>query len=461
MILGVAWILFLIFLLPHVGSIPYLDGNIDLVQAYDFYTGGFVQLADRWGSLHPPLKVFVVSTLFRLFGVHTWSYVVLGVIAGLVGISAMYGLARELFGRKVAGIAGIFIATSPLFLSVGIFALTDYLLTVWALMSLLMYAKKQYIWCSVFLAFSVLTKETALLLPFSIVVVEIGAWIAKKRVKRLQIIPIIAACSSFVVYAFWSNYLHGIGQRPWSDWIFTDTADKGAMYTTIHNVLTGRFINPYAKQNWLHLFVLNYIWLYGVFAAVGVMQWLMGVRIRQKEQMQRLNTHRVRAFTVYLIFGLMYAMFVLSFQTYTIPRYVLPVMPLILLSASWSIDILVRKWHRLQIPLFVLFVCIGVLALFTSSDPISRVIWGDTTWMGERLYNLRDHLSGNDGITYNMQYLSIVRERTRLIVRAQKDGRSIMSSGCSFLFPDPNNEKKLLDIFQFNRIPKDRWCTMP
>lgn len=413
MILGIAWVLFLIFLLPHIGSIPYLDGNIDFVQAYDFYSGGFTKLAQNWGSLHPPLKVFIVSLFFRLFGIHPWVYTLVGIIIGLVGIGAMYGLARTLFGRKEAGIAALLLATSPLFLSVGIFSLTDYLLTVWVLLSLLMYAKKYYVWCGVFLTYSVLTKETALLLPISMLFFR----------------PRLPAIFSLIVYAGWSWYLHSIGQRPWSDWIFTQTADKGAAFTIIHNLVTGRFLNPYAIQNWLHLFVLNYMWVVSALAVWGAFRWR-------------------RTLAVYLLFGAFYTISVLSFQTYTIPRYVLPIVPLILLLAAVSVR---------RIAMVVFLGAVTVLSLFTSTDPLSRAIWGETTWMGERLYNLRDNLSGNDGITYNLQYLAIVRERSRRMREAEKLGAPIMSRDCYFLFPDPNNEKKMIDILFLDRIT----CTTP
>jgi 4-amino-4-deoxy-L-arabinose transferase-like glycosyltransferase len=456
-----ACIIFLVLVAPHLPSIPYLDGNIDFVQAYDFYSGGFTQLAAHWGSLHPPLKTFLVSSIFGVFGMHTWTYTVVGIVFGIVGIAAMYWFTRALFGRRTAAVAGVLLGTCPLFLSVGIFSLTDYLLTVWVLFVLLTYIRGHYIWCGLLLLFSVLTKETALLLPVSILVVEVCIFIMERRITR-RLVPLLPVFISFFVYACWSWYLHSIGQRPWSDWIFTETANKGATFTIINNLITGTFINAYAKENWLHLFVLNYMWVYTVFAVSGGIWLLIRVLSRKsKRLLEVIVDKRTHALCVYLLFGFLYTISVLSFQTYTIPRYVLPVVPLILLLASRSISTVARRWRRLRIPFIVLFFCIGVLALYSSTDPLSRAIWGDTTWMGQRLYNLKDHLSGNDGITYNLQYLAIVQERSRLISRAQIEGNSIISGDCYFLFPDPNNEKIMLSILSLDRIPKNRWCIGP
>jgi len=41
-------LLFSFLFLPHITDIPYLDGNIDFVQCFDFYFGGFNEYFENW-----------------------------------------------------------------------------------------------------------------------------------------------------------------------------------------------------------------------------------------------------------------------------------------------------------------------------------------------------------------------------------------------------------------------------
>jgi hypothetical protein len=62
------------------------------------------------------------------------------------------------------------------------------------------------------------------------------------------------------------------------------------------------------------------------------------------------------------------------------------------------------------------------------------------------LYALPDHLSGNDGISYNLQYTRIVQIRTNKI---QKPNPKEMND-CFWLFPDPENDTKTMVILGLN-----------
>src|SRR3989338_1271938 len=118
---------FFIFYLPFLKVIPYLDGNIDFVQAHDFYTGGFTKYFQNWASVHPPLKIILSSMLFVFFGFGVFAYNLLGLIFGVLGMLGMFGLAKK-YGQKTAVFAVSFLVTSPLFLATSVFSLTDFIL---------------------------------------------------------------------------------------------------------------------------------------------------------------------------------------------------------------------------------------------------------------------------------------------------------------------------------------------
>src|SRR5258708_2985983 len=99
--------IFISLFLPFLFTIPYLDGNIDFVQSYDFYTGGFQRYFYQWGSVHPPLKLWLTDMLYYIFGIHTFSYNLVGPVFGLVGIFAIFGLAKTISNKSIAQISAI------------------------------------------------------------------------------------------------------------------------------------------------------------------------------------------------------------------------------------------------------------------------------------------------------------------------------------------------------------------
>jgi len=100
----------------------------------------------------------------------------------------------------------------------------------------------------------------------------------------------------------------------------------------------------------------------------------------------------------------------------------------------------------------VFVVMIVVLSLFRSIDPLSMYIWGMTDEFGETLYDLRGHSSGGDGVTYNMQYVSITDKRTALIRSIE---RSMVlpqiEKDCLTIFPDPRSDKITLRALGLNK----------
>lgn len=57
-------------------------------------------------------------------------------------------------------------------------------------------------------------------------------------------------------------------------------------------------------------------------------------------------------------------------------------------------------------------------------------------------------MAGNDGITYNIQYLLIAKERSKMIKNAK--GNELISGYCRWILPDPNNEVKMLKELKLN-----------
>lgn len=447
-------LVFLCLILPFSGVIPYLDGNIDFVKSYDFFSGGFEKLFQNWTSIHPPVKEFVVSLFFAIFSINSYSYTIIGSVFGVLGIVLFYSLISKLSDKKIAGIGIFILATNPLFISVGIFSLTDYILAIFIIGSFYFYLEKRYMLLLLFLNFSVLTKETGFLLPASMMLAEI---ILIKKTFSLKksgnILTLLILTTPFLTTYFWHIFLESQGKPLWSEWNFSTTANRGSIYTIIHNLTSFSFLNKYAYQNWLHLFILNFNWIYWLVFFIGILITPKKTLVHNLILAFSKPTQKDKVILSSTIFFLLYILTVLSFQTYTIPRYILPLIPFLIIAFSKSVQIIIErlkiKFNLILIPILLL----NVISLFFSVDPISTKIWGREKIFGENIYSLRRHFAGSDGITYNMQYATIVKKRTNEILKANI-ANIIFSEDCSWLFPDPNNDNKTMKILKLNINPR-------
>lgn len=425
--------------LPFVNSIPYLDGNIDFVKTYDFYEGGINQLFANWNSIHPPFKELLSSLSFSLFGISPFSYNVIGPLAGAVCLGFYFAFSKKFINESVAKIATLLLATSPLFVGVGVFSLTDFLVTVLIVASLYFYLSKRFAVFALCASLAVLTKETVLVFVFSIILPELLFYLKdRKNPSKLFILAI-----PFVALFSWFKFLEVSGKTPWGDWNFSEVAQRGTFYTIFYNLITFNFLNKYAYQNWQQLTILNFNWVYWVGMLVGIFP-LKNLKQKIKEVFAK-PTPRNKTFLSLFFFFILYFISVLSFQTYTIPRYGLPLVPIILLLLAYFLN---KKRF-----LFPLIAIITLLQLFFSLDPITRALWGKTKILGEDLYSLNTTLAGNDGITYNVQYLLLVKRRTQIIF-----SEGLGEQDCYWLFPDPNNDRKTARILKLENLSVVKRC---
>ena len=128
----------------------------------------------------------------------------------------------------------------------------------------------------------------------------------------------------------WYIFLKINGHGFWSDWNFSETSSRGPILTILTNIFSLKLFNQYAYQNWLQVMVLNFNWLFWIVIFAGAVVTFR----RYKEVLLFIKNKTV--FTL-LTFYLIYFAGVLSFQTYTIPRYALPLEPIFLTALAASI----------------------------------------------------------------------------------------------------------------------------
>ncbi len=449
-ILGV--LLFSVFFLPYIKTIPYLDGNIDFVKSHDFFEGGFTELFKNWSSVHPPLKEFLIYLSFRMFGVSAWSYNLLGYIFGTFGIIFYYLLAKNLFDKNIARIAVLLLSMSPLFLSVGVFFLTDYILTILFIISLYFYSKNKLLFYSITASLSYLAKETGLVLAVSVLLIELV--FIKRNFSKKKFINILIICIPFLVNLIWIYYIKSNNKALWSDWNFAETADRGTLFTIFNNLITFNFLNPYAYQNWRQLFILNFNWLYWLIFVSGIVIVSKSKKQGYLNLFQSIILNKTGLAIILTFAG--YFIAVLSFQTYTITRYGLPLIPILYLGTSWSLWIISKKYKVSQVYIYGILCIFVLITLFSSLDPISKSIWGSTKIINQGFYGVNRSLDGNDGITYNLQYLKVAKQRS--VYLTNPPDHEVSPDDCYWLIADPNNDFKTWNILGIDPYPITSKC---
>lgn len=416
--------LLLIFFFLFSNTFPFLDGNIDFVQSVNFYEKGLAGYFQLWASVHPPLKILLTGLFYKFFGLTTISYNLIGLIFAIVGVVSIFGLSKRLFGYRSARLSALLLATSPLYLSNAIFGLRDFLLTSLILAGLYSYSKSNYKLYALLISLAVLTKETALVLPLSVVAVEASGLLFYKKKSSLLII------SPFVVYGLWMILLKMNGQVAWNDYNFSSYANRGAIFTIIGNLFSLHFLNEYSTQHWLHLFALNFSWVYWLIII------FLGILLVIKKGLSNRGLSKTK--WVILLFFFAYLLTALTFPTYTIPRYVLPLIPITIIVLSGLAENRVFEKLPLKIAVYAILLFVGFSSLFFSVDPLSIRLWSQSEFFGEKVYNLRNSLAGNDGITYNLQYAYILHKRTQQIISASRQKVKLSYEECEKLFPDVN-----------------------
>lgn len=385
-------ILFILVYLPYVFLIPGGDGGAEFRTAYDLFHGHYFTSTNIY---HPPLKAALFALFFKLFGV--WSYGFVGLIMGSIGIYALFHLVKMLFDTKTAMLSSCLFALSGLYVVTAQFGMIDFLLTVFILVGLLLYSKQHYWWYGLVAALAVLTKETGIFFAISVFIVEL---MQRKR----NLLPLILP---FIAMLGWLFFLAFTGRHLWNAYNFSETQSHGSLYTMFYNVLTLHFLNPYAYENWMHLLIFNFNWLFTVLAVMAI-------------RYVSLEKHKKTFYVIGIFSGIFFIM-VLSFQTWTINRYVLPLLSFLYMLAAYGA---LKLRHTTFWVTFL--ISIALLSLSYSIDPLSNTIWPRRTVLNETFY-LKEELDGGDGLTYNLQYAAALRERNELVQQNRCDVPPLLS----------------------------------
>ena len=122
----------------------------------------------------PPVLFYTLALSFKLFGPTETAARLPNLIASLAGIAITYGMARELYDRRVATLAALFLALSPFDIQFAPTAFTDPLMVALALGASLAALKGYFLGAGLLAGLAVMTKPTAIF--FAPLLLVLGGW---------------------------------------------------------------------------------------------------------------------------------------------------------------------------------------------------------------------------------------------------------------------------------------------
>jgi len=111
----------------------------------------------------PPLVIYTLAGSLKAFGISRLTLRLPGMIASILTVPLVYGLARRAYGRRVALLAGLLVAISPFAILFAPTAFTDPWLTLWLVASAWTALAGQSFWAGLMLGLAVASKQQGVL----------------------------------------------------------------------------------------------------------------------------------------------------------------------------------------------------------------------------------------------------------------------------------------------------------
>jgi len=305
----------------------------------------------------------------------------------------------------------LLLAFNPLFFAGSLSVNLDFATTIFFLLSVygLMYGRP--IFSIISLTFLIFTKEPALLLYVSL---AIGYTIFFKReilfkkekviVKAKQLLEIgwyFVPLGLFVFYFEMQKLLHLTGGLWFSQ-------------ATVRLILSRVWLSRIVVR-FIQLGILNFHWIYSLTIIICLLRFIQGknfkIILESVVNIFQLTPQK-RWWIILIICGLMFSGPVMLVNTYTLPRYILPLIPLLILGAAYSLKHLITH-VRLRILILTGILLLSFLQVFTSSDPISNYIFTTFNFGSRKMLRMTSLVgeccgyAGKDQLAYNSEFTVI------------------------------------------------------
>lgn len=276
----------------------------------DFYRG------------HPLLFYFLLASWMKIFGSGIWISKCFPLFVSIIYLLVLAIFAKKYFNRKTAIVAVLFTAVQSVFFVQSSMLLPEILLALFTLCSIYFYLQRKRALTILFLTLALYTKETALVIWGSIVFFEFidvvkppYTQVKQKTIKMgVWLLPIILVSVFFIVQYYQVGWVFFPEHISFID--LSSFFDKLSGYAAYMFIYHGR----------------NLLTIVGMLALIWL--WIKDKKsLDEKKEPLILLTFFIVA---YLLFS--------SINFYS-PRYMLSVLPLIVLLFSYFITESLKKFH--------------------------------------------------------------------------------------------------------------------
>lgn len=419
----ILWLLFTT--LPYWNQAPANDPMVIYRESTRLYTAGLKNFMGMGYAVHPPLINLLISCFFFLFGKAPISYTLSGIFVYLCLLFASYFYLKKRVSWVSACAFILIFFTHPWILVNSVILSNDFLLTLLAFLLLIGILEDSLPIKTVSMGLLGIAKETGLLFILAgsaILLLDIlRTWVLERKFPVRKVMrALLALLPGAIAWGIWQYLLRQYQQTEWRDFLF-NPGGQSSFEIIYRNIIEGKLFNKHLFGNLLNLGVYYSQWLYTFIFALTV-SCVASLTLLEKK--------RVFSPTTYLsaFFALTYLLLALSFPTWTVLRYGIPVL-------FFFLVILATSFQSLSISavtvITALFVLINGVTLYYSVDPYMKKKFGDNIQIyGVDTYAVPFELNGPDRYNYNLAILRATKKQNQLLAFAYKNDIDVMVTNC-------------------------------
>jgi hypothetical protein len=465
--IGLTLVLFIAIQVHFIDFLPLWDGRWYLEVIHILLNRPFDLLAFSLGHSAIAYGLMVAFTQW-IGGGGVVYFHILQIVIGCVGIFSFHKILRFIFKDKFSievSFLTLIYAIHPMVMAGSLGPTLDFPVTSFALA---MVASLLYEKVALFFVFSILaifTRETGLSIYVAFCLAYLVGFILRKKISiskvPQKIVVLVAPLVAFLLFA--------VFKRMSGAEIFWGGASSSPQ-NLISLFLKFDLTNPFTVTHLLQIFVLDFNWIF----TLAILLFLGGILLSKLISFvlnrpfpaphKPLDIDRTAFYSLFFVF-LVNGILLVNYQTYVIPRYRIPLIPLFLIFGLYCFLALFQQWPKIRIWLLALFSLLFFAQNFYSLDLVSNNIFGTFDFGSHTLLCMNRIISrqpdcGRDQIAYNLQYTQVSRlanEAAKFLVPGLDGNVHILSTvtnNIALVIPNIDTRTGTLTLGEGNGILK-------
>ncbi|HZX63012.1 MAG TPA: glycosyltransferase family 39 protein [Bacteroidales bacterium] len=350
-LLTAAVILVFFLIKLHDVNIPYYwdEMGVYVPAAFHMKDAGHISLLP--GSLdplfsrgHPLLFTFCNALVFKIFGETITVGHLFALFLGIATLVLFFIIAKKLFNKKVAFFATVLLSFQPIFFTLSVQILPEMMLTFFTLVCIYGILKKKWVLFAIFGSLAMLTKESAIVIPLTALILLLIDSIRDKdffTMKRFRLF-LLGTTPLFVFGLFL------IIQKIQNGW-FLFPEHMGYIHWEMEKLSKG------AERIFQDMFIWQGRWMVGASFLAGILLSLFSKTLKIEPKGKIIYT-----FSLFIFLA-----FIFADINYYLTRYILYVIPFIIMGGTYTAIVLFEKifpnLKTIRWGLIILFTGYGVV----------------------------------------------------------------------------------------------------